>query len=73
MFLSFSKYVFTKVQNLKNKKRTFGLNFRGVLQVRAEIIPFEPDVGNATVGKKTAHRAPIGILLFIVPLFNVSL
>ena len=35
----------------------FDPNFRGVLVDRAEIIPFEPDVDNPTVGKKTALRA----------------
>jgi hypothetical protein len=39
---------------------------------RAEIIPFEPDVDNPTDGKKTAQACALsGILLFIVPLFNV--
>ena len=49
------------------KKRTFVADFRGVLLFRAEIIPFEPDVDNPTVGKKTAHCASFGILLFCYP------
>jgi len=46
----------------------------GVSQrIGAEIIPFEPDVDNPTVGKKTAQRVHLLVSFSFEPLFIVSL
>ena len=51
------------------------IDFRGVLlKDRAEIIPFEPDVDNPTVGKKKALLVLLLVSFsFIQPLFIVKL